>query len=252
MQDQVILTTAEHLLATTGDTFTMDKLAERAGVSRATVYRRVGSKQKLLQRLAAERGLGEGARPNVGRRILTAAHTLFGRHGLVTPTMEQIAQEAGVGVATVYRHFGDRESLVRAFVRELTPRREMLEATLRQSDDLEADLLPLVASMLRFLTENQEMIRLSFMGSAATIDYLSRLRKAPERTLHRVSGYFEAQIAAGRLPSHLQPQELALALVGMVFSFGFIAPTYYDRQPGEPEQVTRFIARLFLDGIRQM
>ncbi len=49
--------------------------------------------------------------------VLDAARDLFIVHGLEV-SMETIAQEAGVGVGTIYRHFPDRSTLVQAMIRD--------------------------------------------------------------------------------------------------------------------------------------
>ncbi|GIG64074.1 TetR/AcrR family transcriptional regulator [Phytomonospora endophytica] len=48
-------------------------------------------------------------------KIVATAHQAFIRHGIGVP-MEEIARRAEVGVGTLYRHFGDREALLRAVV----------------------------------------------------------------------------------------------------------------------------------------
>ena len=48
-------------------------------------------------------------------RIVATAHQAFIQHGIGVP-MEEIARRAEVGVGTLYRHFGDREALLRAVV----------------------------------------------------------------------------------------------------------------------------------------
>jgi AcrR family transcriptional regulator len=50
-------------------------------------------------------------------RVLKAARELFARHQHAVQ-MDDIAQRAGVGVGTVYRHFPDREALMGELVRE--------------------------------------------------------------------------------------------------------------------------------------
>lgn len=45
-------------------------------------------------------------------RILSAALTVFVEDGAEAP-LDQVARRAGVGNATLYRHFGDREDLIR-------------------------------------------------------------------------------------------------------------------------------------------
>jgi TetR/AcrR family transcriptional regulator, repressor for uid operon len=47
------------------------------------------------------------------RAIVTAARTSFTENGFQNTTMQQIADSAGVGVATVYRRFGHKQNLVR-------------------------------------------------------------------------------------------------------------------------------------------
>jgi TetR/AcrR family transcriptional regulator, repressor for uid operon len=47
------------------------------------------------------------------RAIVTAARTCFTERGFQSTTMQDIADAAGVGVATVYRRFGHKRNLVR-------------------------------------------------------------------------------------------------------------------------------------------
>ena len=108
---QTILKIAEQLYLEIGDRFTMDQLEERASVSRTTIYRSVGSKSAILQKLAAQRGESY-TKANLKDHILSAARTVIGRTGFAAATLDQIALEAGVGVATVYRCFGDKENFM--------------------------------------------------------------------------------------------------------------------------------------------
>ncbi|MCJ8282159.1 MAG: TetR/AcrR family transcriptional regulator [Rivularia sp. ALOHA_DT_140] len=117
-----IFQAAEALLSEVGDSFTMEELVSKTNVSRATIYRHVGNKEMLLKSLAQTRGIAFEQLIDVRTRILQAARKVFGKHGLSSCTMEQIANEAGVGVATVYRHFGDKDNLVWTFIEEMSPR----------------------------------------------------------------------------------------------------------------------------------
>ena len=54
-------------------------------------------------------------RHEVRGAILTATSTLIERHGLRSLTMSKIAEDAGIGRATLYRYFGDVEAVVRAW-----------------------------------------------------------------------------------------------------------------------------------------
>ena len=242
-----ILDAAEQLLAGNPD-FTMDELGTAVNLSRATLYRQIGSKEALLQRLADERGLEQAETTDIRSRVLLAAREIFGRYGLLEATMEQIAQEAGVGVATLYRHFGDKEGLVRAFASEITPHRAIAEATQQISGDLTADLIQITIHMLQFMHDNRDLARLGFSQNEKTRQYMAHIRPAPERTLYQLTNFFEAQCVAGNLPDS-NTQQLALALTGIIFAFGFLAPTYYNVPLAEPECTAEYIVNLFLNGI---
>jgi AcrR family transcriptional regulator len=69
------------------------------------------------------RALRTDARRNHGQ-ILSAARDVFVERGPGAP-LDEIAKRAGVGIATLYRHFEDRQTLMRAVI---------LEALLRTGD----------------------------------------------------------------------------------------------------------------------
>lgn len=245
--DQPILAAATALLDEIGEAFTIGQLAERAQVSRATVYRRVGSKEALLQRMAAASGATR-AQPDARSRILTASRQVFGRNGLLGTTMEQIAEEAGVGVATVYRQFGDKDQLVRAFAEHVTPYDAVQDVVVHASADVRADLRALLEVIVPFFSTNRDLFRLVIAGNQAEMEYLDRLRAGTERMRDRLVEYFALQIAAGRLRDTARPEELALALIGMIVSYLIIGPGKFNLPPPPPERISALIIDIFLDG----
>ncbi|MEM7126833.1 MAG: helix-turn-helix domain-containing protein [Chloroflexota bacterium] len=245
-----ILEAAQTLLTEVGYGFTMAQLEAKANVSRATIYRHIGNKEKLVARLA--RDPGKAIRTSGSRlRILNAARIIFGRVGMVAATMEQIAAEAGVGVATVYRQFGDKDSLVQAFAEEMTPRAAVRSRVLNPTADLSADLEALVSFMLPFFYENRDMLRMVLMGNETERYYFERLRDDSDSTLARLTEYFEHQLAAKRVRQVGNARELALALLGMILSFAVIGPLHYRIPLEDPEQHSKFIVRLFLNDLRE-
>ncbi|WP_328395841.1 TetR/AcrR family transcriptional regulator [Nocardia sp. NBC_00416] len=50
------------------------------------------------------------------RQILAAAEVVFERYGVAKTTMDDIAKEANVSRPTVYRYFGDRDTLITALI----------------------------------------------------------------------------------------------------------------------------------------
>ena len=243
-----ILQAARALAEETAASFTMDQLAAQTGLSRATIYRQMGGKKAILKRLAAEHGLDDLHQPDVPSRILQAARKLFGEQGLMAPTMEQIAAEANVGVATVYRHFGDKTGLLRSFMQTFHPR--LPTEPEDTSGDLATDLAQLVKTMIEFVLEHRDMVQLSFSNAREWRDELMGLRPFQERSLNRVANFLHSQMDAGQLRS-IEPQQAATALLGMILAFSLIMPTYYKLPDPAPQETAVFITHLFLNGLKK-
>ncbi|MEM7552683.1 MAG: TetR/AcrR family transcriptional regulator [Cyanobacteria bacterium P01_A01_bin.84] len=245
-----IFQAAEVLLHEVGDSFTMEELVNKTNISRATIYRRVGNKEMLLKRLAQSRGIAFEQLIDVRSRILQAARIVFGKHGLSSSTMEQIANQAGVGIATVYRHFGDKDSLVWTFIDEMSPRTIAQNLLLETSDDITSDLSSFAIAVLPSFYENRDIMRIILANHQAEKAYIERLRKGSDRILDRLANYFQTQIKAGNLENIAKPQELALTFLGMIFSFTVIGSVHYDMDFDDTERIGNLIVHIFLNGLK--
>jgi AcrR family transcriptional regulator len=229
--DAGILEAAQRLLRAHGPGFTMAQLAEAAGVSRATLYRRVPSREALAQRLRA-RGIEPGAELGdpVRERILDATGALINEQGLRF-TIEQVAEQAGVGSATVYRSFGDREGLLRSFLGERTPRALVAMRLGDPSAPVEATLRACVEGLLRFAVAHPGLARIGLLGEGPDAEELERLRKGGRSTLGRLVTYLEAQIERGVL-APADPLVLASTLLGAAMGTSLLAARLAPRMPG--------------------
>lgn len=245
-----IFQAAEVLLREVGDAFTMEELVSKTNISRATIYRRVGNKEMLLKRLAKARGVAFEQLIDVRTRILQAARRVFAKHGLSSSTMEQIANEAGVGVATVYRHFGDKDSLVWTFIDEMSPRTIAQNLLLETSDDITSDLKNFAIAVIPSFYENRDIMRLILANNQSEKAYIEYLRKGSDRVLDRLANYFKIQIKAGHLQSLAKPQELSVTFLGMIFSFTVIGPVNYGMDLDDNERIGNLIVHIFLDGLK--
>ena len=211
--DAAILEAAQRLLAEHGSGFTMAQLAAESGVSRATLYRRVPSKEALAQRLreiGVEPGRGLGS---TRERIFDAIRGLLAVHGL-SFTVEQVAERAEVGLATVYRSFGDRDGLLHAFFHERGPR-GVAAVRLRDLEaPVEQTLHPLVTSLLGFVVEYPGLARTVLLDQGPEAKEIERLRRGGRSTASRLVAYVEAQVKRGVLVG--DPRLLASSLLGIV------------------------------------
>ena len=79
------------------------------------------------------------------RRLLLAAETLFAERGIDAVSLRAIMAAAGANVASVHYHYGSKDALVRALIKERggqvsTRRNELLDA-LEQADELDVQML---------------------------------------------------------------------------------------------------------------
>jgi AcrR family transcriptional regulator len=119
----------------------------------------------------------EAHRRDVREAILETTAALVGRHGLRAVTMSQIAEETGIGRATLYKYFPDVEAILRAWHdRQITRHLEHL-ATVRDQAGNPGERLEAV------------------LGAYALIAHESRRHNDPELSafLHRDEQIARAQ-----------------------------------------------------------
>jgi AcrR family transcriptional regulator len=238
---------AARLVALHGpDGFTMDDLARESGLSRATLYRQAGSRESVLAALSAQ-GVEVGQRVDVRERILAACRVVFTRAGFEAATLEDIAREAGVGLATVYRQFGDKEGLISAFAGHIGPRRAMQEVASRPTGDLRADLERVAATVIRYAAEDIDLLKLALLERMRGGPWAKLLHASPLRAQTVLTGLLESYAAKGALGSD-DPVRMARAFAGMLFG-SFAGPMLEGQPLPEPEETARFITHVFLDGL---
>jgi AcrR family transcriptional regulator len=114
--------------------------------------------------------------------ILAAARELFGSGGDVP--MYAIGRRAGVGQATLYRHFADRSAIVAAIGREHLERIEQLEAAHRD-DDAVLVVLRAAAETLVSIHDLVGILRRDAALAPVLGELRARMRAVLERALER-------------------------------------------------------------------
>ncbi|MCB9762099.1 MAG: helix-turn-helix transcriptional regulator [Alphaproteobacteria bacterium] len=221
----------------------MDELALAAGVSRATLYRQVGSREALLAALAEQGVVLPPTPPGVRDQALDAARALARRGGLEALTMEAVAAEAGLGVATLYRRFGDRAGLLSALMERAGARAAARAMALDEDAEPQEALTRLVAGALGVLREDGWLMQLGAAASGAQLAALHEARGRSMGTLAALSHWMARQMKRGWLHP-ADPDELTMALLGATLLHGLMGPV------GDDEALARRLVALFLDGAR--
>jgi AcrR family transcriptional regulator len=153
------------------------------------------------------------------------------------PSMRAIAREAGVGIATLYRHFPTRESLVDAVYRDQVAR---LTAGAR---DLLAELPP-PAALRRWMELFGEWIATKNGMLDTLLAMIESGEIAHARTQTELLAAIDVLLDAGRASGELRPdvtaEDIAAGLIG-IFT---VAPS--------PEHAARAgrLLDLLMDGLR--
>ncbi|MBW4533465.1 MAG: TetR/AcrR family transcriptional regulator [Pleurocapsa minor HA4230-MV1] len=86
--------------------------------------------------------------------ILQGAMQEFLKHGYAGTSMDQIAKVAGVSKATVYSHFGDKESLFNAVIQDLVQEKFQTVMSLDRPQSLGQDPKKVLSEMVTKTLEN--------------------------------------------------------------------------------------------------
>jgi AcrR family transcriptional regulator len=98
----------------------VDEIAAGLGVSRMTLYRKVGSR-KALHLALRERGHDPGDVPGAAERALDAAAELIRDVGIASLTLDAVATRAQCALPTIYAQFGGRSGLLMAVFERHSP-----------------------------------------------------------------------------------------------------------------------------------
>ena len=144
-------------------------------------------------------------------RILEAAKDVFTRDGAAA-SLDEIAEQAGIGPGTLYRHFPSREALIEAVYRSEV---EKLAAAQERFAAAMAPLEALRAWMLLFIDHVSEK-KLILPAMESVPGGSERLIEGSRGLIHGTfASLVEAAIASGDLRADTDPGDFIRALVGV-------------------------------------
>ncbi len=199
-------------------------------VKRESKKQDVGAKPQK----SAERPVRADAQRNIDI-LLQTAMAVFTTSGVDAP-MREIAEKAGVGVGTVYRHFPQRSDLIAAvFRREIDACADAAPVLAAEHEPVEA-LARWMQRYAAFIATKRGLATALHSGDP-TFDSLpayfsGRLRPAL-RTL------LDAAAASGEVRADIEPDELLSAVASLCM-----------QAPGEKPDHARRMVALLVDGLR--
>ncbi|WP_406432223.1 TetR/AcrR family transcriptional regulator [Streptomyces sp. NBC_00631] len=149
-------------------------------------------------------------------RIVAAGRTVLGAG---EGSLEQIAAEAGVGIATLYRHFPNREAIVRAVLADLLETDLLpLITDAEASSHPRRTLLDIATRLLELITEERGLVSFAGNFADAAVEALQRLSDSlgPLLKSAQEQGEIRADLTADDIPQFLVMGIAGLALPGTV------------------------------------
>ncbi len=182
-------------------------------------------------------------------RLLKVAKALFATQGAEQTTMQAIAQAAGVGQGTLYRHFADKGALCQALIHEDLERfRERLACALDDGASSPLARLELLIGEKNRLTEGHLQLFAAMESGAPGGRGGKRRPGSFHSWLHeRIVALLEEAVARGEAA----PLDAAFTADALLAA---VAPSLYRRQREElgysRERIDAAMRQLFVDGVR--
>jgi AcrR family transcriptional regulator len=169
-------------------------------------------------------------------RVLEAAKVVFSAGG-PEASLEAVAQAAGVGIGTLYRHFPTREALFEAvYRREVQQLADLGEQLKQEAQPIDA-LRHWMRSIVKFVATKKGMSAALALAAYKNSELYSY---SFDRLTQTVGGLLDRAVATREIRDDISPEDLLRALVGMC---------YLHDQPGWQASVLRLVD-VFVDGLR--
>ncbi len=148
----------------------------------------------------------EAHRRDVREAVLDTTAALVARHGLLSVTMSGIAEETGIGRATLYKYFPDVEAILLAWhERQITRHLQRLREV-RDRPGSAAQRLEAVLEAYGLIC--QESRRHDDAELAALMHHHQRVARAEEELRHTISELVTDAAETGDVRTDVAPEEL--------------------------------------------
>ncbi len=182
------------------------------------------------------RGPRADAQRNRARLLATALKLFTSSKGEVT--LSAVADGAGVGIGTLYRHFPTRDALVEAIYRDEVDRlAEAAPALLKEmpADEALEAWLTRYAGLIATKRGLMEVVRSIFEPGAEAPAY------SRERMREAVTPLLSAAVRGGKVRGDVKAEDVLLAVA---------ASTWVFAGEGDWQERVRPILRIIMDGLR--
>jgi AcrR family transcriptional regulator len=210
------------------------KKAGKKALTKNTLDKTAADKKASVDTEASRKPRADALRNR--ERVLEAARNVFSAGG-PGASLEAVANAAGVGIGTLYRHFPTREALFDAVYRHEVQQLAAFAERLKKGTEPTEALRQWLHALVKFVATKKGMsaaLALAISQDSDLFSYSSDL-------LMRSAGDLrDRATAAGEIRNDISAEDLIRTMVGMC---------YTHDQPGWQKSVLR-LADVFIDGLR--
>jgi AcrR family transcriptional regulator len=201
----------------------LDEIAEQVGISRATLYRRIGNRQRLHEAIRAA-GIDPGGRGDVRERAINAVAEIITEGGFSAYTLEAVAARANCSIPALHAQLGGRDALLTATFERFSPLPRIEEALAQRPASLEEGVRRIYTIAFDTASSRPRLL------AAVIADALTRMDGPTARYLissylPRVMGTVGAWLAELRAVGEVRPLPVSMLLQLLIAPVALHAPT---------------------------
>ncbi|HSE84390.1 MAG TPA: TetR/AcrR family transcriptional regulator [Thermodesulfobacteriota bacterium] len=189
-------------------------------------------------------------------KILEAAIRLFAENGFNGTTTKQIAEEAGVNEALIFRYFSTKRELYGAIIErkiEEEPGIEMPIEVYRETKDDRLIFRSVGMRMFDCVENDPTFMRLLYFSALEGHELSDMFFDTyVEYVRMMLSDYVEQRVSEGAF-KNVNPLLAARAFIGMVVNYIVVQELFKEKKKKklDKEEVVETFVRIFLDGIKK-
>ena len=182
------------------------------------------------------------------QRIIEAAIQVLLKVGYARATTRRVAAVAEVNEVTIFRHFGNKVTLMATAIDEYSGN-PMLERLINEdfTGNLRADLNLLGIHLVEKISKGHDMMRFMMCEGHQVPELHEKLAQSGAHRRELLTTYYDHQIINGAIRSDLDPSLLATAFTGMIFSYGMNPRSKEDTHDVLEKKIGQLVD-LFLNG----
>jgi AcrR family transcriptional regulator len=181
-------------------------------------------------------------------KILQVARRLFAQQGYTATSMRQVAEEIGIGKATIYHHFPDKQAIIMALLEQNQAKMQENLALMRAETDPRRRFQVSAELSIQYLLESADILQIARREVPGGREFMMSGFGAFMQEFHLLLGdAIQRGIEQGlfRAVDSAQAARVFLTMIQGSFAMVYLS----GERPQSPEQTATILLDVFFKGI---